>query len=196
MNRWLTSRFTILKWLMNKREFMYVDNVLFLKCNKCWRRKSNECFDRWKLYKFWVRGTCKMCLKEYSHNRYNNKRDEIANQNKEYYRHNKDKINLHKKEYRKRKDVQKIYREKLTNDLWYNWHTFHVRASDYVNKYWLKPKVCSICGGKWTIEMHHPSYEKFENWSDVVFCCRSCHRQIHSGRISCPSPISLFELTK
>ena len=58
-----------------------------------------------------------MCLKEYSHNRYNNKRDEIANQNKEYYRHNKDKINLHKKEYRKRKDVQKIYREKLTNDL-------------------------------------------------------------------------------
>lgn len=180
---------------MADREYMYVWWELLIKCKDCWKRKQVECYDKWKWYKFWVHSSCKKCKKEWNRKNYESKRDIIAKRNQNYYRNNKDKINSHKREYYQTTWIQRIYKDNLTKELWYNWHTFHVRASKYVNKHKLKPKTCSICGNGWTIEIHHPSYDRYENWSDVVFCCRSCHRQIHSGRMPCPSPISLLELT-
>lgn len=194
MNRWRTSRFTFWEWLMKKREYMYMLDELYIKCNRCWKWKMSKCYRPAKAYKFWVLAECRECESEYNRNRYESKREEITATHKEYYRKNKEKINSHKREYYKRTNKQWEYRKRQTEELWFNRHTFHVRASDYVNEHSLRPERCSICGSRGTVEMHHPSYEKYEYWSMVVFCCRSCHKQIHSWRIQSPTPINLLDL--
>lgn len=42
----------------------------------------------------------------------------------------------------------------------------------------IRPNECSRCGSKKEIEAHHWGYEK-ENWLDVAWLCRKCHRESH-----------------
>lgn len=156
------------------------------------RRPCNE-YHKWKNYVFWFRTDCKICLSKILAIRYKSKRDEIALKNKEYYWKNKEKINAHKREYYKNNNRQWKYRENLTKELWFNWQTFHEHTREYIRKKWIRPHKCSICGNKSVVEVHHPSYDSFEDWSMVVFCCRSCHRQVHSWRIQSPEPINILD---
>lgn len=177
------------------REYKYEWDVLYVKCNVCWKFKTISEYDKGSKYRFWVRTYCKDCMRDYSQRRYSNKRDYIANQNKEYYWNNKLKTSEHKKEYYKEnKERIKKHANDLNGMLWFNRHTFHIRALDYVKKYKLNPWICSICWVQWRTEMHHPSYKSFNEWKNVVFCCKSCHFKIHSGNIDCPEPVDLTKL--
>lgn len=177
------------------RENKYVDGILHLKCTKCSEWKPYNNYDKWKWHIFWLRTECKSCLKEKNRKRYELKREHIASINKKYYWNNREKTSERKRKYYLKTNKQWKNRDEWTEKLWFNWQTFHEKARDYVNKNSIKPKDCSICGVEWKIEIHHPSYENENERSSVVFCCRSCHKQIHSGRIPCPSPINLLELT-
>mgnify|MGYP003301552576 CR=1 FL=1 len=174
---------------MTKREYKYEWDVLYIKCPKCWEFKTIDEYNKSKLWAFWTVWRCKVCVSSWNHKYYDSK----AKQQQDYYWNNKERINAHKREYYLKTQKHKKYRDKMTEELWFNRHTFHVKACDYVNEHSLRPERCSICGSCGTIEMHHPSYEKYEYWSMVVFCCKSCHRQIHSWRIKCPSPINLLD---
>lgn len=177
------------------REHKYVDGTLYLKCTKCSTWKSSDDYNKWKWHIFWLRTECKSCLKERNRKRYESKREHIASQNKEYYWNNKEKTSERKREYYLKTNKQKRYADNLTEELWFSWYKFHHRTRDFVSKFWVLPKICSICWIQRNIEIHHPNHERFEDWSNVVFCCRSCHRQIHSWRIDCPTPIDLLKLT-
>lgn len=180
---------------MKRREYKYVWDELYLRCNSCWEWKDSSCYYKWRLYKFWLSTNCKKCVSDWHRKDYENNRDKIADRNKDYYWNNKQKVREYKSEYYSNTKKQKAYKDFMTEKLWFNRHTFHVKAFDYVNEHSLRPERCSICGSCGAVEMHHPSYKKYECWSEVVFCCRSCHRQIHSWRIDCPAPIDLLKLT-
>lgn len=45
----------------------------------------------------------------------------------------------------------------------------------------IKPNTCKICGNISRISGHHKDYSKP---LEVIWCCSSCHKLIHSGRIS------------
>ena len=108
-------------------------------------------------------------LTKYFKNRYEEKKNEILKQHKERVMYIEEKF-------------------------WFNIWCFHSKTRRFVKQHHLKPNLCSICGCDNKIEIHHPSYENFDKRSEVVFCCRSCHRLIHYWTIECPPPINLLEL--
>lgn len=63
------------------------------RCNKCKQDfpSTSEYFDRDKKKKDGLSTTCKQCMKEYNARRYQEKKDEIKVQNREYYDNNKEK---------------------------------------------------------------------------------------------------------
>lgn len=180
-----------------QREYMYVWAELFLKCTSCGKWKTADSYRRWKNYKFWLASRCKDCQWEFHRERYQKNRDEISAQHKQYYWSNKEKISEHKSEYYRNNTEQiKEKNMEITKNLWFNRHTFHVKTEKYVKQNWLKPEACSICWATGTIDIHHPSYSSYTDWSKVVFCCRSCHKRIHSWDIECPEPQNLLLLNK
>jgi hypothetical protein len=58
----------------------------------------------------------------------------------------------------------------------------HNKLNSYLRKYkHIRPHKCSICWVEWKkIIAHHPNYNERYN---VVFCCESCHRDIHENFI-------------
>lgn len=46
----------------------------------------------------------------------------------------------------------------------------------------IRPDKCSLCDNRGVIHGHHESYAR-EHWLDIVWVCRSCHRNIHLGNI-------------
>ena len=57
-----------------------------------------------------------------------------------------------------------------------------------------RPPACEVCGAtghivgcRWSIVLHHHSYE-VENHLDVTALCRRCHGLVHRGRIPEPVP--------
>lgn len=127
-------------------------------------------------------------------------RDKVYKRSKAYRDKNKDKINQYFKDYYEyNKDgILKKHKEWI-NDFesmhGFNLWTFHTKTRRYVNKFKLRPIACPICWNNEKIEIHHPSYDSFDKWSEVVFCCRACHKLIHYGTIECPKPINLLTLT-
>ena len=92
------------------------------------------------------------------------------------------------------REREKDYKTRRTNELWFNRVWFHSKTLRFVTKYWLKPTQCPICWWDGKIQIHHPSYNTFDNRKDVVFCCARCHQRIHSWLIECPKPINLLTL--
>ena len=178
---------------MKKRDYKYIDGELYLKCTCCSLWKSSWDYHKLRDGLFWFRAECKDCVRNRCKARYNSKRDEISAQNKQYYWDNKEKINEHKREYYKTTYKRTNYSSSLTEKLWFNRQTFHERARSYARKHWLFPSTCTICGWDEKIEIHHPSYNSFDEWSKVVFCCHSCHKRIHSWNIKNPQPINLLD---
>lgn len=182
-----------------KREYRYEWDTLYQKCTKCWEWYTSDNFYKSTEWKLWIKPNCKECSrkkrtqyywenKDIENERYRNYR--IRNKNKEIERHRKYREN----NLEKRRELSKRIAKEHSEDMWFNRGSFHDKANRYVRKYWLRPKVCPICQRSWKIKMHHPYYNSFDDWSEVVFCCQSCHWLIHNGRIKCPEPINLIYL--
>ena len=179
---------------MKKREYKFTDGILYLKCTWCSEWKPSWDYHKAKNGLFGFRAECKECISDRCRDRYSSKRDEIAAQNKEYYWNNKEKISSRKKRYYRATWRQTNYSNSLTEKLWFNRHTFHLRARNYAKRFWLIPSKCSICWIDGKIELHHPKCGSYDDRSKVVFCCHSCHRRIHSWNIDNPMPVDLLNL--
>lgn len=153
-------------------------------------------------------------LRERGRKFYSENREKVLAQRKKYRDANREKINEKWREYgRKNKERraeylreyrnankelvatrEKTYKDNRTSELWFNRRTFHEKTRRYVIKHNLKPTRCPICWNIDKIQMHHPSYDVYEDWSYVVFCCPTCHAWIHAWLLECPTPINLLEL--
>lgn len=153
------------------REYRYRCNILYVKCNRCWKFKILEDFPKNKRYKRWINCHCKQC------------RGDIVNLS---IRKNHERVNEYNKEQIKKRS--KLY--------WFNRHTFHMKAYRYVLKNWIIPLKCPICKKSTNIQIHHPSYNSFDDRSKVVLCCTKCHNDIHNNKIQCPEPIDLLLINK
>lgn len=173
-----------------KREYRYEWDILYVKCRTCGEWKTTDYYHKATRGKFWIITECKECVSKRQSVFYKENRDRKSRQWRQYYRDNKEKISEHKKEYREH-NKEKFDKSLLTEKLWFNRQTFHEKARAFTRKYWLKPEQCGICKSISRIEIHHPSYETFDKWSEVVFCCKSCHQRIHAWTIECPEPINL-----
>lgn len=191
------------------REYKYEWDVLYLKCTQCGERKTIDGYHKKNGRPFGVRAECGDCERKYVRankeivsNRYADWRDrnrkKIYEYKKEYSKTHIDKIRRYREDYYYENrnhilDMSSMYKKTRSNELWFNLPSFHGKARRYVNSRWLRPTKCPICWNYGNIDIHHPSYDKFDDWSKVVFCCRSCHQSIHSGMIECPEPINLLD---
>lgn len=198
------------------REYKYEWDVLYLKCTHCWKWLTIDWFIKNSHKKFWVNSWCKLCNKSKRAKFYWEHREEQLEAIKTYIKENREKVNRRAREYcrknrekinerasKRRRNHLELVRERAKNhikarskELWFHWKSFHNKARLYVSKYWLRPDSCSICWSTKDIVMHHPSYETFLEWKNVVFCCVGCHSKIHTWEIECPKPINLIELKK
>ena len=182
-------------------------------CKECQRlyRQLNK--DRDSKYSKIYRENNKDKIRNYNKERYQKDRDRILDVARVYRETHREQRNKHNREYRlkKREETRerckqyyqnnrekvlayhKDYYETRNNELWFNLRTFHTRANKYVKSHNLTPSECPICWSTEKVEMHHPSYDKYENWSKVVFCCSMCHKRIHSGVLECPEPINILD---
>lgn len=53
-----------------------------------------------------------------------------------------------------------------------------MKKKEYNRKY---ERVCSCCGGKENLQLHHISYDRLGNepLTDLVYLCKECHMRIH-----------------
>lgn len=171
----------------NPRQYKIVWNVLFIKCNVCWEWLKKEDYPKDKDKLFWVRSNCKKCqkvkMKAYHEKWYEDNKEKQRKNFRNYHESNKDRI--------LERNKNKVLEH--TESIWFDRYKFHDTAKRYVRVHNLRPKQCTICWEFGNIEMHHPSYKSFEEWSKVVFCCKKCHRNIHNWYLECPKPIDLLE---
>lgn len=163
----------------NIREYKYEWDVLYTKCTKCWKWGDETFFYNDEYSKFGRSSSCRECRRV----RYGKEKELVNKQYRNYYDNNKTEI------------IKRIRNNEATHtgNMWFSRWAFHDRAIHFVRRNWLRPSKCSICWREWKTEMHHPSYECYEKWSEVIFCCKLCHRNIHLWRIECPKPINLLE---
>jgi len=164
-----------------ERVYKYDWDTLYLKCSVCWEMKTEDRFYKNRNKPFWLHPRCKECWKKYAIKDV----ERFKEYQKEYRKTNRRTIYLQHKNHDK----------KFIIDLWYNIKTFRQKANRLALKFGLKPNKCPICWEERKIEMHHPSYSRFDKWCEVVFCCPECHHGIHAWFIECPKPINLKDLT-
>ena len=173
-----------------KREYKYEWDVFYQKCLTCWRRLTWDKFLKDKHAPFWIRNRCTECYKPFKrkwhHNWYENNKETYKQDCKLYHEKNKDRVN----------EKKRVMEEKFLQEFWFNSWKFHYHARYYVKIHKLKPNSCPLCWRDGPVEIHHPSYETFEKWSSVVFCCHYCHSAIHTWHLKCPEPIELLDLGK
>jgi hypothetical protein len=171
-----------------EREYKYEWDVLYIRCTQCGKWGTIDDFPRDKSKKFWTRSNCKICevwRRKIVHDKWYEKHKDEAKENmKEYHKLNKDKIN--------RRMQNKV--DAHTNSLWFDRYSFHAKTRYYAKIHNLKPHRCPICWSEDNIQMHHPSYDTFDKWSEVVFCCKWCHSKIHSWEIKNMRIINLLEI--
>lgn len=185
-----------------KRELYDIDWKHFLKCSKCWELKeaTTDNFMRKKQNLFWLSWMCKVCDRLYYKDNYSKNKDKILDNHKDYRYRNREVINKKKREYYmdnkdKINSSLRDNRRKHIDDYWFDRTYFHRKANHYAIKHNLKPKYCPICWEESAIELHHPSYDSFDKWSEVVFCCKRCHQNIHSWNIECPHPVDMLNIS-
>ena len=188
---------------MNKPrvEHKYIDWALYIKCIECleYKEANYNNFSKDKSLTYGLSHKCKDCKKKYNSKYYKAKKDTIKENNKKWREDNVNRIKEQKKEYYKNNKAKidnriKNYRRTQSKELWYNRTHFHNKTDEYIKMYNLRPTTCPICWSNWLIHVHHPSYETPDKWCEVVFCCASCHKNIHCWNIECPMPINLLSL--
>ena len=170
-----------------QREYKYVGGVFYQKCTSCKKRLTREEFIKDNSSKFWIRTKCKCCksrtAREYHKQRYEKNRDLYRGKFAAYQKENSTQRYL----------VEQEREVEFANEHGFSLSKFHHKARYYVKKYKLRPNICPICWRNEKIQIHHPSYETFEKWSSIVFCCHYCHSAIHNGHMGCPEPIDIME---
>lgn len=168
-------------------------------CKECERAYKEENRERYSLYFKEYHQANKQRHMEMSRIYRENNRDKIREKWRQYNRDNKEKIAEYRRRFRAENknlvsEREKRYKDNYTEELWFNRRTFHEKTRKYAIKYNLRPDKCPICWNADKIQMHHPSYDVYEDWSYVVFCCPTCHAGIHAWLIECPKPINLLTL--
>ena len=107
------------------REYYEKDWKIFLKCSKCWEFKeaTRENFHKARENLFWCAWCCKLCVKDYSRNRYVSRKDEILERTNNYYHSHKE---LYSNYYLRNQDKIKAKVKKWKED-----------NSERAKKYWL-----------------------------------------------------------
>lgn len=187
---------------MIKRENYILNGIQYLQCGKCLKIKSIDMFSNLKHWFLWKRSWCRICCAEYKKSNkdyfvkynkeyYASKKNDIQKQQLVYRELNRERINNKEKEYYNSHAneiiTKNIQREK---EKWYS--LIHRKAREVINRLWIRPKVCPICWlDIFNIEAHHPNND-IRN--EIVFCCKGCHKKIHSWKLQCPKPIDLLKI--
>ncbi len=174
-------------------------NGLKYVCKKCCKKDYNINKEQILIERKEYYNKNKDTKKEYQKAYYYNNAEDIKNQHRVYRKVNKDIIDRKRKEkYILNKEAIKErnsnYSIKKSKELWFWWKKFHDKTSGYIKRHKLSPNKCSICGDEGRVIAHHPSYQSFEDWKNIVFVCGSCHQDIHKWNIECPTPIDLVKL--
>lgn len=186
-------------------------------CKQCLEEKplTSEYWHKNPWKKDWYCNKCKLCRnknnveymrthKDVRQRRTNANREHLQKYQKEYRVINQDILREKRNQYylSNKDGIIKKYRtenaetisikaKKRMEEKWYN--KLHHDAGHYIDKHKLRPSICGICWHSWKIAAHHPN-DKI--WNEVVFCCYSCHKLIHSWKIECPKPIDLLTYQK
>lgn len=189
---------------MTKRKNYILNGIQYLQCGKCSEIKSIDMFSNSKHGFLWKRSWCRECCREYKS--INN--DYFMEYNKNYYVNNKSKIQEQQQGYRlsHREQIKRKEKEYYTlnsneiitknaqrkKEKWYGY--IHDKTRETIKELWIRPELCPICW-RWLfdIEAHHPDYNK---WNEVVFCCKSCHKQIHSWKITTFNIVDLSSIRR
>jgi len=180
MDTWLIEYKTT-QW--KKRYWKEIDWKQYLVCTKCGQLKELST-DNYYKHKDWFMWYCSYC-KECRKNVYEFDKDLIRTRKHNCYIKNRDKRLLYYREYNKRDYVK----ENHYNNTDMHKHSIRIKTQKYIKSLWLRPSKCPICWYEWPIQAHHLNYNK---WNEVVFCCQTCHSQIHHWIINCPQPIDLL----
>ena len=158
---------------------------------KKWREQHREERKQYeKQYREQHKAKIKNYQKEYSKAHKLEKRE----YDKIYRNENREKYRAYFKEYRiKNKEILRGKREadikeKIRNPV-------HRKLNWYLRKNKIiRPTKCTICWCEWKkIVAHHPNYDE---WYNVVFCCESCHRDIHGGFIKNINTINILHINQ
>lgn len=178
----------------SSRGLFWLNNVC-VTCRKAAYQKDKEKISQ-ERKEYYQR--IKEAKKEYQRNYYYQNDKHIREQHKDYRAKDIGKIKQQREQhYKKNRDKiledRENYVDKRDEELWFSRGTFHAKARRQIEHYNLKPLECMICWNSGRIVAHHPSYESFDKWKDVVFVCDSCHQNIHHWFLECPEPIDLIQ---
>lgn len=172
--------------------------VLYIECTECHQMKecSTKEYFKWNCA-HWLRSKCKECIK----NKYADKaleyritnRDKINKQKRDA--HKRDREIVSERRWEKREQI-KIYRKKYYEE---HYEEILKKKRDYrreswkgkirtkterlINKLWIRPDECSICGWKCKTQAHHPSHDKR---NEIIFVCQRCHSRLDNWWFECP----------
>ena len=164
----------------------------YLACNECWEVKelTSDFWVKDNKSKHWFVYKCKECLRkrhkiaQHKYNMSHKEEKHLYNitYNKEHREEIREKRRIgREKEKEKRKlRMKEVSKKTHAHNKLMGYSPTHQRVSRIIKKLWIRPKSCSICWFEWLVVAHHPDYSK---WNEIVFCCNSCHRLIHSWEI-------------
>jgi len=182
----------------SRRKIEDVNWVLCIECTECHQilPANTEYYFKWDCA-LWLRSKCKECVMR-----------KYADKSLEYRTINRDKINKQKREAHKRnrevisengqkkKEQMKIYRTKYYEEHYEeilrkrrdyrreSWKgKIRTKTERLINKLWIRPDECSICGWKCKTQAHHPDHNKR---NEIIFVCQRCHSRLDSWWFECP----------
>ena len=186
------------------------DGALYILCSYC--KKMLPTWDFYKT-KTWFYSYCKECNKAKSKKYYNKNKDRMLSLAAVYREGHREECRIYAKQYRercpeKKKETNKTtynnhkeerkqkvidFEKKRSEELWFSWMAFHNKTKYYSESHRLNPHQCQICWADGKCNLHHPSYETFNKWKEVVFLCPKCHKNVHEWNLNCPEPVDLIQ---
>lgn len=180
------------------KETRNIDWVDYQKCCRCWEFKTLDCFSLSR----WIPHTvCKECKKIYDRAYREANKEKRALWQKIYREEHREELNEKCRQRYKANQKERVakvseYRRQKVQENWFAWERFHSKARKYVAKHNIIFDNCVLCGVKWKVELHHPSYENDNMREYIVPLCRTCHRDVEQHPNKCPKPIKLTDLQK
>ena len=180
------------------KETRNIDWVDYQKCCRCWEFKTLDhfCLSRWIPHTI-----CKECKKIYDKAYREANKEKKAQRQKIYREKCREELNEKCRQRYKANQKERVakvseYRRQKVQENWFAWEWFHSKARKYVAKHNIIFDNCALCGTKWKVELHHPSYENNNMREYIVPLCRTCHRDVEQHPNKCPKPIKLTDLHK